>query len=349
MVETQAQGGNHETKAKGTEVQGTEELLSSRIEQMMERTMALEGSMRAQNQKVNRDLADMFDAIRKLTVTNASTSAAPQFHHGSPSLSTGSEGVVESFDQTRGGRSNYSGLTRLSKVDFPRFNGEQVADWLFKVEEFFGIDCTPHELKVRMASIHFDGVASTWHHAWLQSQMEKGVLVEWGSYKMAVRDRFEDVLEDPIAELKQLQETDGIVTYHEKFELIRTRVNLSEDYLVSAYLAGLRLDTQMHVRMFAPKTVRECLKLGRLYEKAHPHKPVSQGLQVRHSAPIQHTKSTAPPRRESSYGKGSGTVVTNGGSTSIPPKKFLTNAEMSERRAKGLCYYCDEKFTPEHF
>lgn len=22
---------------------------------------------------------------------------------------------------------------------------------------------------------------------------------------------------------------------------------------------------------------------------------------------------------------------------------------MSERRAKGLCYYCDEKFTPEHF
>ncbi|KAG2247460.1 hypothetical protein Bca52824_087088 [Brassica carinata] len=22
---------------------------------------------------------------------------------------------------------------------------------------------------------------------------------------------------------------------------------------------------------------------------------------------------------------------------------------MSERRAKGLCYYCDEKYTPEHY
>lgn len=30
-------------------------------------------------------------------------------------------------------------------------------------------------------------------------------------------------------------------------------------------------------------------------------------------------------------------------------RPFLSQAEMSERRAKGLCYYCDEKFTPEHF
>lgn len=64
--------------------------------------------------------------------------------------------------------------------------------------------------------------------------------------------------------------------YHEKFELIKTRVHLSEDYLVSAYLAGLRVDTQMHVRMFQPQAVRHCLMLGRLYEKAHPKKPVTQ-------------------------------------------------------------------------
>ena len=30
-------------------------------------------------------------------------------------------------------------------------------------------------------------------------------------------------------------------------------------------------------------------------------------------------------------------------------KPFLSQAEMSERRAKGLCYYCDEKFTPDHY
>lgn len=61
--------------------------------------------------------------------------------------------------------------------------------------------------------------------------------------------------------------------YHGKFELIRTRLNLLEQYLVSAYLAGLRNDTQMHICMFQPQSVRKCLMLGRLYELAHPRKP----------------------------------------------------------------------------
>ena len=29
---------------------------------------------------------------------------------------------------------HYSGMTRLTKLDFPRFNGEAMKDWLCKVE-----------------------------------------------------------------------------------------------------------------------------------------------------------------------------------------------------------------------
>lgn len=72
--------------------------------------------------------------------------------------------------------------------------------------------------------------------------------------------------------MKQLQETEGITEYNEKFDLISSRVKLSEQYLMSAYLAGLRTDTQMHVRMFQPQTVIHCFVLGRLYEMAHPRK-----------------------------------------------------------------------------
>lgn len=49
-------------------------------------------------------------------------------------------------------------------------------------------------------------------------------------------------------------------------------MNLSEAYLVNAYLVGLRVDTQMHIRMFQPQKVRQCLSLGRLYETTHPRK-----------------------------------------------------------------------------
>ena len=82
------------------------------------------------------------------------------------------------------------------------------------------------------------------------------------------------MLDDPITELKELKETEGIAEYHAKFELIRARLKMSVEYLLSAYLVGLRLDTQMHVRMFHPTSTRECLVLGRLYEKAHPKKEV---------------------------------------------------------------------------
>lgn len=70
-------------------------------------------------------------------------------------------------------------------------------------------------------------------------------------------------MDDPVAELKNLQETDGIIEYHDRFELLRTRVNFSEDDLVRHYLAGLRTDTQMHVPMFQPSTVRQCLITSR--------------------------------------------------------------------------------------
>ena len=203
------------------------------------------------------------------------------------------------------------------------------------MEEFFAIDFTPADMKVRMAAIHFDGRASTWHHNMLQTPGPKRWMRDWFAYKSLIMERFEDVLDDPVAELKRLQETNGIEEYHEKFELIKTRVNLNEEYLVSTYLVGLRLETQMHVRMFDPQTLRQCLVLGRLYEKAHPPNKQSYGgtatkqvIRKEYKEPIQ---SITPYDHQ------------------MPARKLLYQAELSDRRAKGLCFQCDEKYTPDHY
>lgn len=144
-----------------------------------------------------------------------------------------------------------------------------------------------------------------------------------------LKERFEEVLDDPIAELKELKEMEGFAEYHAKFELIRARLKMSDEYLLSAYLAGIRLDTQMHVRMFHPTSKRECLVLGCLYEKVHPkreyrsiwsqNKSQSQFNQQRGLIPQQKEEGTKP---KDSFGK---------------IKPFLSQSEMSERRAKGLC------------
>lgn len=255
-------------------------------------------------------------------------------------------GGGEGFNQDRNEanhrhhHNNNSGMTRMAKIDFPRFDGSKLKEWLSKAEEFFEIAITPEESKVGIASIHFDGEASTWHLALKQEDENVMILRSWRLYKNRIKERFEEVLDDPMAELKELKETEGIAEYHKRFELIRARLRMSKEYLLSAYLAGLRLDTQMHIRMFQPQTTRQCLVLGRLYEMAHPKKTStntwSNQKQVfgnNQQKGLLSIKKDEVVKAKDQVGK---------------LRPFLSQAEMSERRAKGMCYYCDEKFLPEH-
>lgn len=81
---------------------------------------------------------------------------------------------------------NYS--TRISKVDFPRFDGRKVKDWLYKCDQFFLLDETPPEQRVRLASIHLEGLALQWHLNYMRSRFDEYPL--WSRYAADVRRRF---------------------------------------------------------------------------------------------------------------------------------------------------------------
>lgn len=73
---------------------------------------------------------------------------------------------------------------------------------MFKVEQFFSIDFTPNELKVKLAAIQFDGHAATWHQSILQLEYGSNMLNYWKTYKILLKERFEDILDYPIEEVK---------------------------------------------------------------------------------------------------------------------------------------------------
>lgn len=50
---------------------------------------------------------------------------------------------------------NLSG--RLTKIRFPLFDGTLLRDWIFSCEQFFMVDNTAPEMKVRIASLHMSG------------------------------------------------------------------------------------------------------------------------------------------------------------------------------------------------
>lgn len=169
---------------------------------------------------------------------------------------------------------------------------------------------------------------------------------DWLAYKGLLLERFLEVLDDPIAELKNLQETNGIKEYHEKFEVIRLRLKLPEDYLVRAYLAGLKTDTQMHIRMFQPDSISKCLMHQRKGLGAASH--VNQNSRWSGSNGFQ-TKGVLGSKPDWVHKPVQQDVASKSREMGTQPRKFLSTEEMNKRRSQGLCYFCDEKYTPEHY
>lgn len=65
----------------------------------------------------------------------------------------------------QGGNHNFS---RFSKVEFPKFAGEDVLGWIYKCENFFDIDATTETTKVKIASFHLEGKALLWHQSFMK-------------------------------------------------------------------------------------------------------------------------------------------------------------------------------------
>ena len=56
------------------------------------------------------------------------------------------------------GRGQYFS-TRQSKIDFSRFNGDDLNGWLYRCHQFFDVDQTPLEAKLKLAAINLEGKA----------------------------------------------------------------------------------------------------------------------------------------------------------------------------------------------
>ena len=55
-------------------------------------------------------------------------------------------------------------------------------------------------------------MAAAWHQSLAQSEQDAYVIEDWGQYKVLLKERFEDVLDDPIADLEKLKKLQESVT-----------------------------------------------------------------------------------------------------------------------------------------
>jgi len=263
------------------------------------------------------------------------------------------------FGEVSSGNSNQP-LSRLSRVEFPRFHGEDVVGWIYKCEQFFEIDQTVGSMQVKIASIHLSGKALLWH----QSFMKNRGLREWPlweEYKTAITMRFgAKPYDDPLAELMKIRQLGSVEAYQEQFDALINRVELPNAYAVSCFLSGLNDDIQSAVRMFKPGTLHDAYCLAKLQEAtlasiARKTKPIlgRSPSTVRSMGP--RFEQSPPPWNPTTSRTGLGSfrspVTSSVGSTASKPRtvgRTMSDREIDERRAKNQCFFCDEKYYPGH-
>ncbi|GKD98904.1 gypsy/ty3 retroelement polyprotein, partial [Tanacetum coccineum] len=143
--------------------------------------------------------------------------------------------------------------------------------------------------------------------------------------------RFGIVFDDPISEMRTIKYQSNAKDYHDAFDTLLSRVDVSEEHDVSFYFGGLPAEIEMGVRINEFSTrkgwgngngygsnVKTKLLIGRCLSVDKLPSPTANWK----------TKPNTP-------------------ATALV-RKQMTQKEYQEKRAQNLCFYYDQKYTPGH-
>ncbi|XP_075088549.1 uncharacterized protein LOC142170516 [Nicotiana tabacum] len=331
---------------------------NTRMHELRKEVNSLKGSIEsvtssvAELQKsVDNRVAQAMDEIRKLLVGNLATTGVQ--NHEFP--------VENERPEVVGPRpGGHQPPNRDYHTEFPVFDGVGLKDWLYKCEQIFAYEEIPEDSKVRAVSCKLEGRALQWHQSYMKHRVTRD-WPRWGEYVACLYARFgSELFDDPMGDLKDLRQVSSVQDYVDLFDELLTRVELSEEYVVSCFIRGLKPEIGLPGKMLAPRSLAKAISLARIQEQTLI---VQKQVFMIPSNPSFSTKNTPRISSVNPQPSQSNTQIIPrfsqpsnkpSNSKTLPSKptyrnaKRLTPAEMEERRSKGLCYNCDEKYSFGH-
>ncbi|GJY94660.1 putative mitochondrial protein [Tanacetum coccineum] len=199
---------------------------------------------------------------------------------------------------------------KLIKIEFPKFSGGDVNDWVYRCKQFFKVDGVANGRKVQLASIHMFDAALVWYQQYVKKYHDN---TPWEHFEVEVVKRFGVLYDDPIVELKNLKQTGSVQTYQEDFEALLNRVDLPELVVATNTILKPRYNTPL---LPTPKQ----------------------------STTTYASKVVTTPVKSNSVGQSSGYVTRN----EVHKPYRLTQRELEDERAKGHYFYYDQKYALGH-
>ncbi|GJT57984.1 RNA-directed DNA polymerase like protein [Tanacetum coccineum] len=219
-------------------------------------------------------------------------------------------GLQHNQDMNQGRQANQFG--RLAKEESPKFQGDDVRGWAFRCDQFFSIENTLNEEKVKIVSVHLFDKALLWHRQFLSVSGEN---IGWEVYKNAsIIQRFGLIFEDLMSTLKN----------------------------ANLYLGGLPTELEMSVRMFKPATLVDAYSLTML------HEAILDAMKKKNKPSGSFNRNRFG--NGGNYGNVTKPVVLPKPNTPVTTyvRKQISPKEYQEKRAQNLCFYCDHKYSPGH-
>ncbi|KAF3775899.1 hypothetical protein EJ110_NYTH49522 [Nymphaea thermarum] len=152
-----------------------------------------------------------------------------------------------------------------TKMDFPRFSGDNPISWVFHSEQCFDCQGIVGNGKVRQAAVYFEGAAIRWFH-WLVSQQGRP---DCATLVKEPTSRFgPSAYLDYNVELSSIKQSGTVLEYQEHFEALTNIVRgWPLPALIGAFLAGLKDEIRIELQAMKPQTLMDCFELARMVEE----------------------------------------------------------------------------------
>ena len=143
------------------------------------------------------------------------------------------------------------------KLHFPKFNGEEPSGWIYRAEQYFEFQNISLEQRLQLASFHLEGIALQWHRWFMKFCGPHN----WNEFTRAFLLCFGPTYyDDPSEALTRLQQTSTVEAYQEAFEKLSHRIDgLPETFLVGCFIARLRDDVRLDVKIKQPQTLANAI------------------------------------------------------------------------------------------
>lgn len=231
---------------------------------------------------------------------------------------------------------------RLLNLVCPRFSDGDPTNWLYDLSNYFEYNTIPEHEYLIYAALHLDQPASRWYQATLKDHPA----LTFDMFKEAILQRFgPSAFTNPDGALAKLYQKTTVLEYKREFEELLTQVpGLSPRYITNLFISGLKPEIQGQVLIHQPKELHLAFSMARMFEDQL--QTASRLPQITQKNTLWTNPKPPWPTPQRNFALPQNSVPPQ--ATKSTQIKRLTPIELQRRRDSGLCYNCDEKYTPGH-